>query len=129
MTDATVPIVFITSATILLTPVDVVNAVVACGPTELPAMIAMPGAIAEAAMIDVVAVYQPPPMQLSNPRFSHDASGRLTQIDYDGSGRQILTYSDERLVFVELFDGFRTLRKSFAYDASGALTSISESYV
>lgn len=129
MSDATIPIVFVTSTTIFLAPVGVANAFIVFAPANIPAIIPMPGLVAEAATIDVAAVYQPPLTQFSNPKFRRDAGGRLIQVDYDGSKRKVLTYGEERLVNTELFDGLRTLRKTFVYDASGGLAAISESFV
>jgi hypothetical protein len=78
--------------------------------------------------IAIGAVYAPPAPRLANPQFSY-ADGRLARIDYDGPHAKIFAYQNGRLATLDYSDGFRTLRKSFVYDASGALASIVEGYV
>ena len=83
---------------------------------------------ARIADIAISPVYAPPEPRLANPQFSY-ADGRLARIDYDGPRAKIFAYQNDRLTTLDYSDGFRTRRKSFTYDAAGALASIMESFV
>ena len=128
MRHATVPVVLETSTTILLAPAETAHAVIACGPVDILATACMLTPYAATATIDVVAIYQPPPTHLANPRLTY-SNGRLSRIDYDGPHMKTFVYESGRLATLDYSDGFRTLRKTFVYDASGALASIAEGFV
>lgn len=78
--------------------------------------------------VSIGPVYAPPEPRLVNPQFSY-ADGRLARIDYDGPHAKIFAYQNGRLATLDYSDGFRTRRKNFVYDASGALASIAEGFV
>jgi len=73
-------------------------------------------------------VYAPPAPALVNPQFTYE-NGLLARIDYDGPHAKTFAYQSGRLATLDYSDGFRTLRKSFFYDGSGALVSIAEGFV
>lgn len=115
--SASLPLIGIASATLVDTRItDVAVASIAVGDPVCPADLA------------IGPVYAPPAPRRANPQFSY-ADGRLARIDYDGPQAKIFAYQNGRLAMLDCSDGFRTLRKSFVYDASGALTTISEGYV
>lgn len=98
------------------------------GPADIAAPFLAIGDPAYAADIMIAPVYAPPAPALVNPQFTY-TGGLLARIDYDGPHAKTFAYQNGRLSTLDYSDGFRTLRKSFAWDASGALTAISEDYV
>lgn len=98
------------------------------GPTDMAASPLAIGVSAYPADIMISPVYTPLAPALVNPHFTYE-SGLLSRIDYDGLHAKTFAYQNGRLSTLDYSDGFRTLRKSFVYDASDALAAISEGYV
>lgn len=137
MNEAIVAIDAVAATTISLAPIYVADIVIDDGQADvlatasLAAIRTQPATIialatAPAAVVEIAAIYQPPPPVLANPQFSYE-SGQLARIDYDGSYAKIFGYVDGRLATLDFTNGARTLRKSFVYDAAGVLIGISES--
>ena len=138
MNDAAVAMIVVTATTISLAHVQGADIHLSSGDAVALATAALPDyragttiAIALAqtaeASIEIAAIYQPSSSTRDNPRFTYDASGRLSVIDYDGSAHKILAYANDRLVTIEYFDGRIARRRDFIYDAAGALIQITES--
>jgi hypothetical protein len=98
------------------------------GPADIAASPLAIGVSANPAEIMISPVYTPLAPALVNPQFTYE-SGLLSRIDYDGPHAKTFAYQNGRLSTLDYSDGFRTMRKSFVYDASGALAAISEGYV
>lgn len=98
------------------------------GPADITTSPLVIGVSASPADIMISPVYTPPAPALVNPQFTYEG-GLLSRIDYDGPHAKTFAYVNGRLSTLDYSDGFRTLRKSFAYDIAGTLAAISEGYV
>lgn len=85
-------------------------------------------AVSQAVPVAIGPIYQPPAAELKNPVLTY-SGGLLSQIDYDGPHRKTFAYMDNRLRSIDDFDGFRTARKTFSYDETGALIGVSETAI
>lgn len=84
----------------------------------------VPGAVPVA----IGPVYQPPAVELKKPVMTY-SDGLLSRIDYDGPHWKNFSYANEKLSSVDYFDGFRTARKTFSYDETGALVGVAETMI
>ena len=81
-----------------------------------------------AAPVTIGPVYQPPAVELKKPVMTY-SDGLLSRIDYDGPHWKNFSYANEKLSSVDYFDGFRTARKTFSYDETGALVGVAETMI
>lgn len=84
----------------------------------------VPGAVPVA----IGPAYQPPAVELKKPVMAY-SDGLLSRIDYDGPHWKNFSYANEKLSSVDYFDGFRTARKTFSYDETGALVGVAETMI